>query len=444
MVVVLSMILLVFSTTTTATTILTFAASNRYLPVLAFTHPPPTPRRPFHCNFAATGATKSIVSSTKKDTFYKSIIAIPRGGVGVGAGRGSESTNKDSTNSNVTSVVLMETQRKIAIDNIRGCGYLALLSGVVAAFVETWDTIAAQLVVATAASEAATTAPEVTAFLLPGRILLPMIDKIWRIGFFGALLRNAKVLQQVDDYDSEDAILDDFYHCMSPTWRNTAMFLILASSVDVIEIILDTATLSPDIAASSSFVTKLWSLRSLVLVGFGALWSFVSILSKEQVETTLEKKMKKNDVGTIDQLSSGRAYIQLVRLVRNMALCVSALLLKGIIDTFIALKSDSGIVGKLLALSGVPTPIITALLLWSLRSKFLNFVTSTILKNTKDGSEDDDIVLAQNVFEAQSKFYEKVQSTFTSEVVIKILLWFVGAIVQPFLLPLFKAKFIST
>ena len=100
------------------------------------------------------------------------------------------------------------------------------------------------------------------------------------------------------------------------------------------------------------------------------------ILSFGDLNTSLK-------IGQVDKLYTRLADQEIQRVIDDV--------LKSIIDTFIALTSDSGIVEKLLALSGVPTPVITAFLLWSLRSQFLNFMTSTILKNStkaKDGTED--------------------------------------------------------
>jgi hypothetical protein len=66
------------------------------------------------------------------------------------------------------------------------------------------------------------------------------------------------------------------------------------------------------------------------------------------------------------------------------------------------------------------------------------------LSDTNNSHGEDYDVLAINVFDAQSKFYSRVRGTFTSETTIKVALWVVGAIMQPFILPRLSLQLINT
>jgi hypothetical protein len=257
-------------------------------------------------------------------------------------------------------------RREDAVKAIRSCAIMAFISGLLDAAL----TIAPMLV-----------QPSKTQFSVA---LLP--KTLWKFGFAVCLMRLVPRYESLNSLytttEQDEKLLAQLVQTMARFWRANAWVLAATTTVDVVSCFSDhrhrIIALQALIAviASSSLVIRVVSARQ------------TTVLSQDHTESLVRRV--------------GHRYI------RNMAFCTAALIGKGCAAAVLLAVSKGQ--RKLFGLIGLPTPFVTAGLLWRLRST----VMDAILEATNAAKTDE--TTFSKLYYAQTKFYRRVESILKREI----------------------------
>ena len=231
------------------------------------------------------------------------------------------------------------------------------------------------------------------------RILLEALSVFWKIAFAYGLRVSASISVVLlrNDASSDDisSIIDHLYRIMAPLWRHSAWMLTLTSAFDLLPI-LKHAHWLPSALIALVVPAVFW-------VRTQSAWEASALAGR-------------NDKKQVDKLK--------IRItVGSMAACTAVLLMRGCFVIPLVIASKATWRERMISLPNLPTPLVTAGLLWQLRAALLSVGTLTLDLGTIPEDE------MSRLYRAQAEFYSKVASTFASEGIGKV----AGAVVVPLL-----------
>lgn len=273
-------------------------------------------------------------------------------------------------------------QRDDAVKAFRSCAMVALVSGLLDAAV----TISPMLLQKGSFSTAA--------------VAVPTIMTLWKLGFSACSLHVGTVYKRIDNLyvkanTNDEKILAELCETMNIFWLTTAWVLVVTVSAEVL-----------------SFVSNNTKHRSIALRAIAVVVASISVVLRgvsvrpTSALTTTDGEKKPSLVRRVGH-----------RNIRNMAFCAAALIGKGVVAAVLLVLRKN----QLFTLLGLPTPFITAGLLWQLRSRFLDALLEATDSNSRTTNSDESTTFSK-LYHAQTVFYSKVASTLEHEIKSKVVL----------------------
>jgi hypothetical protein len=222
----------------------------------------------------------------------------------------------------------------------------------------------------------------------------------WKVGWMISVYMVAKVAP-VKKVKLEDInkVITSVCRKIAPMFRLAAWLISLGALNDIVGL----------------FQEKLpWTRTAFLAVLIASAVAIRSISERDAQQTLVV--VGKDNQNVRDAASFGAQRCGFIT-ARNMGLCAGALVIQGIVLIPVALASEPSWIGRALMLSGVPTPIKTSRLLWTLRRAILDV---TVTATTAD--KDYDPQLEVDLSNAQTDFYSDVASSFQQEAGLKVVL----------------------
>ena len=211
---------------------------------------------------------------------------------------------------------------------------------------------------------------------------------LWKVGFSWSLYTSTEIYLQRDKKD-ESKDLEKIFRTMARTWRAAAWIIVFGATVDFAGL---WGYDPPSWLRPGAFITAL----------IGAVT--IRWLNSRQVQQAFVLDV---------QLSHSQAALRNSGMlaVRNMALCIGALLLNAAMTASLAVYHPVSLYSTVSSLLGARTQFLVAMLLYTLRRALLDFVVVRTTEGQTKGSIDN-----STLYSAQKEFYSKVGSNFKSEV----------------------------
>jgi hypothetical protein len=224
-----------------------------------------------------------------------------------------------------------------------------------------------------------------------------LLRLIWRLFLAQGLFRVSQLFQKHTVNDSftnatnaRDTTLLKVLSIMGNVWRISAWIIGLGSIVDVA------------VAFQRNRPWRMTVACAVTMLG----WRWYSIYTTKNL-----------------QLNNDPIRKSALRTAQFMSVCIGTLWIRFLVSIALIVPS-APILKRLLMLTHVQTPWITACLLYNLRRSFLsNLVSSspTSSSSTIKADQETRIPLSNDLLQAQVKFYKHVAHTFKAEIVARVL-----------------------
>lgn len=284
---------------------------------------------------------------------------------------------------NLSSADEVETERQSALFSMRLCYQAAFLSALVDG-------------VSGLANRIETSSSPL--FSMESFSFAPIIS-LWKFGFAAVLYWVRRRITDKEVSSLDDETLAQICTTMARLWRVTAGVIAAASSIVLVELLQD---------------------RVVPWVRVGVVLGLIAVVAATfRILSSTQTNYKK--VILCPSNRGGAAQAAGLMAVHNMTICVGALCFRGAVAALEVAVTHAGTWTRIaLKVLEVPTPFVTAGLLWKLRSSFVEALLAVTSTNRKKDETLD--APFSDLYKSQEAFYEKVAETLSTVAKVKVLL----------------------